>query len=196
MFNRFKLGRTLDEAHAYGYNLLFEELALAVCTHEGIDLRFNHLDTTSFCLTGEYLPASDEHAICITHGYSKDHRPDLKQAVLELMVSQDGGVPLVSKSWDGNTSDTQIFQERAAALITAFKTTPRPRYLVADAKLYCEDNATQLAKLGFITRIPATLKLVAQVIGQALQEDTWQTFDDHTRYQPLALCHYGMAQRW
>src|SRR5215471_868214 len=46
MFNRFKLGRTLEEAHAYGCNLLFEELALAVCTHEGIDLRFNHLDTT------------------------------------------------------------------------------------------------------------------------------------------------------
>jgi transposase len=37
----------------------------------------------------------------------------LKQAVLELLVSQDGGVPLVSQSWDGNASDTQIFQERA-----------------------------------------------------------------------------------
>jgi len=59
-----------------------------------------------------------------------------------------------------------------------------------------EPNAVHLAKLGFITRIPATLKLVSQVIGQALQWDTWQTFDDTTRYQPLALCHYGMAQRW
>jgi transposase len=196
MFNRFKLGRTLEEAHAYGCNRLFEELALAVCTHEGIDLRFNHLDTTSFSLTGEYIPDRDEHAICITHGYSKDHRPDLKQAVLELMVSQDGGVPLVSKSWDGNTSDTQIFQERAEALMSAFKNTPRPRYLVADAKLYCEDNASQLGKLGFITRIPATLKVVAQVISQALQWDTWQPVDPSTRYQPLALGHYGMVQRW
>jgi transposase len=196
MFNRFKLGRTLDEAHAYGCDLLFEELALAICAQEGIDLRFNHLDTTSFALTGEYVPDSDEHAIRLTHGYSKDHRPDLKQAVLELMVSQDGGVPFVSKSWDGNTSDTQVFQKRAEALMRAFQDTPSPRYLVADAKLYCEDNAVHLAKLGFITRIPATLKLVAQVIGQALQWDTWQTFDDNIRYQPLALCHYGMAQRW
>src|SRR3989441_6693459 len=164
MFNRFKLGRTLDEAYAYGCNLLFEELALAVCTHEGIDLGFNHLDTTSFCLTGEYIPDSDEHAICITHGYSKDHRPDLKQAVLGLMVSQDGGVPFCSKSWDGNTSDTQVFQERAEALLRAFKATPTPRYLVADAKLYCEDNAVHLAKLGYITRIPATLKVISQVM--------------------------------
>jgi transposase len=196
MFNRFKLGRTLDEAYAYGCNLLFEELALAVCTHEGIDLRFNHLDTTSFCLTGEYIPDSDEHAICITHGYSKDHRPDLKQAVLELMVSQDGGIPLVSKSWDGHTSDTRVFQERAEALMSAFKSAPSPRYLVADAKLYCEDNAAHLAKLGFITRIPATLKVVSQVMSQALQWDTWQPVDPKTRYQPLALCHYGMGQRW
>jgi transposase len=196
MFNRFKLGRTLDEAYAYGCDLLFEELALAICAHEGIDQRFNHLDTTSFALTGEYVPDSDEHAIHITHGYSKDHRPDLKQAVLELMVSQDGGIPFVSKSWDGNTSDTRVFQQRAEALMRAFQGTPSPRYLVADAKLYCEDNATSLSQLGFITRIPATLKLVSQVMSQALQWDTWQPFDHNTRYQPLTLCHYGMAQRW
>jgi transposase len=125
MFNRFKLGRTLDEAYAYGGNLGFEALALAVCTHEGIDLRFNHLDTTSFCRTGEYTPDSDAHAMCMTHGYAKDHRPDLKQAVLALMVSQDGGIPVVSKSWDGNTSDTRGFQERAQALMSTFKRTPR-----------------------------------------------------------------------
>jgi transposase len=96
MFNRFKLGRTLDEVNTYGSDLLFSELALAVCQQEAIDQRFNHLDTTSFALTGEYVPESDQQAIAITHGYSKDHRPDLKQAVLELMVSQDGGVPLVT----------------------------------------------------------------------------------------------------
>src|SRR6058998_1134426 len=108
MFNRFKLGRTLEEVHAYGCDLLFSELALAVCGQEGIDQRFNHLDTTSFSLTGDYVPESDEQAITITHGDSKDHRPDLKQAVLELMVSQDGGVPMASKCWDGNASDSHI----------------------------------------------------------------------------------------
>src|SRR5882724_2510390 len=196
MFNRFKLGRTLDEAYGYGCDLLLSELALSVCLQEGIDTRFNHLDTTSFSLTGDYVPDSDEHAIAITHGYSKDHRPDLKQAVLELMVSQDGGVPLMSKSWDGNASDTKIFQERAAALIATLKRAPTPRYLVADAKLYHEDNAANLRQLGFITRIPNTLKLVGQVIGQALAIDTWHDVDAQRRYQCLELCHFGIAQRW
>jgi transposase len=196
MFNRFTLGRTLDEVYTYGCDLLCEELARAIGAHAGIDLRFNHLDTTSVALTGESVPDHDEHAIRSTHGYSKDHRPDLKQAVLELIVSQDGGVPFVSKSWDGNTSDTRVFQERAEALMSAFKDTPSPRYLVADAKLYCEDNAAHLAQLGFITRMPATLKVVSQVMSQALQQDTWEPFDDDTRYQPLEWCHDGMAQRW
>jgi len=196
MFNRFKLGRTLDEVDTYGCDLFFSEIALAVCQHEAIEHRFNHLDTTSFSLSGEYVPESDEQAIAITHGYSKDHRPDLKQAVLELMVSQDGGVPLASKSWDGNASDTQIFQDRAEALLATLKGSPTPRYLIADSKLYSEDNAAQLKQLGFITRIPGTLKLVSQVISQALRWATWQPVDDATRYQRLALCHYGMAQRW
>jgi len=196
MFNRFKLGRTLDEVNTYGCDLLFSEIALAVCQQEAIDQRFNHLDTTSFSLTGDYIPESDQQAIAITYGYSKDHRPDLKQAVLELMVSQDGGVPLASKNWDGNASDSQIFQNRAQALLSTFKDSPTPRYLIADSKLYSQDNATHLKPLGFITRIPDTLQIVSQVIRQALRYDTWQVLDDTTRYHRLALCHYGMAQRW
>ena len=76
------------------------------------------------------------------------------------------------------------------------RTAPTPRYLVADAKLYTENNAATLAKLGFITRIQSSLKLVSQVISQALQRDTWHEIDDTTCYQGLALCHYGMPQRW
>jgi len=37
MFNRFKLGRTLDEVSTYGCDLLLSELAVAVCAQEGID---------------------------------------------------------------------------------------------------------------------------------------------------------------
>jgi len=196
MFNRFKLGRTLDDIYAYGCDLLFSELSLAVCRQEGLDQRFNHLDTTSFSLTGDDVPDSDEHAMVITQGHSKDHRPDLKQAVLELMVSQDGGVPLVSQSWDGNASDTKIFQERAEAILATLTRSPTPQYLVADSKLYSKDTAATLKQLGFITRIPNTLKLVSQVIRQALRWAFWHRIDDTRRYQRIELCHYGMAQRW
>jgi transposase len=196
MFNRFKLGRTLDEAYAYGCNLLFHELALAVCAQAGIDLRFHHLDTTSFALSGASVPASDAQAMTLTHGYARDHRPDLQQAVLELLVSQDGGVPFVSQSWDGNTSDMAVCQERAQAVLGAFQNAPSPRYLSADAKLSHADHVPNLPKLGFITRIPNSIGAVSQVIAQALTWDTWHRLDDKTRSQWLEWCHYGMAQRW
>jgi transposase len=121
----------------------------------------------------------------ITHGYSQEHRPDLKHAVLELMVSQDGGVPVSSKSWEGHTSESQVFQERAQALLAAFQQAPSPRYLSADAQRYPEDNAPNRQPRGLITRIPHPLRAVAQVITQALAWDTWPQFDDTTRDQCL-----------
>ena len=194
--NRVKLGRTLDEASTYGCDVLLQELALAVCAQEGIDQRFNHLDPTSFSLPGEYVPDSDEHAMTITHGYSKDHRPDLKQVVLARMGSQDGGVPSVSNSGDGHPSDIHVFQERAQALMTAFAPTPSPRYLIADAKRSHADTAPHLKHMGFITRIPNTLGVVSPVSRQALTWDTWHPVDANIRSQCLEFCHDGMAQRW
>lgn len=127
--------------------------------------------------------------MAMTHGYAKDHRADLQQAVLELMVSQDGGVPLLSKSWDGNASDPKVFQERARALLTTFQNSPGPRYGVADGTRSHANNAEHLQALQCITRIPHTLTVVSQVITQALEMDTWHDGGEQMRYQRLELCH-------
>lgn len=195
-FNRFKLGRSLDDVYAYGCDLLFSEISIAVCQQEHVELRFHSLDTTSFSLTGDYVPDSDEQAIRIVHGYSKDHRPDLKQAVLETIVSQDGGVPLMCECWDGNASDTKVFQARAADLIGQFQAADEPRYLVADSKLYSEENASNLSQLAFVTRIPETLNTVKDVIEQAWDFAAWKELNPSLAYQRLDLSHYGITQRW
>jgi len=199
MLNRFKLGRSLDDVFTYGCDLLFSEIALVVCQKEGIDLRFNSLDTTSFSLTGDYEPDSDEHGVLVTYGYSKAKRPDLKQVVLELMVSQDGGVPFMSKSHDGNASDNNVFKQRSEGIIKEFAASEAPRYLIADSKLYTSENAANLAKLPFITRIPGNLNAVDEVIEQCLDMGNWHPLDDEKpgyKYQRLDLCHYRIEQRW
>ena len=157
--NRFKLGRTLDRIFDYGCDMLFAELSMSACKQEGVDIRFGHLDTTSFSFAGEYLPDSDEYAVSVTHGYSKANRPDLKQVVQEMMVSQDGNVPMLCKTWDGNTSDDEIFQKRSAQLVEAFKNSEGPRILVADSKLYNKTNLLNLSNLPFVTRIPDSIGL-------------------------------------
>jgi hypothetical protein len=60
MLNRFKLGRTLDEAYGYGCDRLLSELAMAVCAQQGSDWRFSYLDTTSFAVTGAYACHASE----------------------------------------------------------------------------------------------------------------------------------------
>jgi len=111
-------------------------------------------------------------------------------------VSHDGGVPLVSKRWDGKTSDTPICTERAEALMAACAGSPTPRSLGADATLSTEDTAATRATRGCIPRMPGTLTLVSQAMTQALEEDRWQRLDEATRSSCLELGHDGMAQRW
>lgn len=196
-FNRFKLGRVLDRCHGYGTELLFSEIALNVCRQEQVDTRFNSDDTTSFTLSGNYLARTDDDTVEIKQGYSKDHRPDLKQVMLEMMVSQDGGIPLIGKCLNGNASDNTVFTERSEKLIEQFKQSETPRYLIADSKLYHEKNASNLKDLHFITRIPNNIKLVGETIEKALnQPDNWETLDDGRVMQTFNVEHYNIKQRW
>ena len=197
-FNRHKLGRTLDALHAYGCDTAFSRIAMQACQMESVDQRFNSLDTTSFSLTGRYDSDFDEHEIQITYGHSKDHRPDLKQAVQEMLVSQDGGIPLLTQSHHGNANDSVIFKERAEALLKNFKQSDGPRYLIGDSKLYCKKAAPTLAQMGFITRIPGTLKLEGEQIAKACHHpEQWRPLEQKGyRYQSVQIEHYEMNQRW
>jgi transposase len=56
-----------------------------------------HVDTTSFAVTGEYDTDLDAHTLAVTHGYSRDHRADLKQWILALATTRAGGVRCYAK---------------------------------------------------------------------------------------------------
>ena len=198
-FNRHKLGRTLDQCYDYGSSELFSLIADTACRADKVDTSFKSLDTTSYSLSGDYkttMEQEDSTAITITHGYSKDKRADLKQVIQEIIVSQDGGVPLACKAWDGNASDNKIFKERTQSLIKSFKSSDMPQYLIADSKLYHQDNAEFLSQVNFITLVPSTIKQERTQITQALSEDSWIKIDDNYRYSTYQLTHMDISQRW
>lgn len=195
-FNATKLSHSLDNIYEYGLEKLFFEIAVECCTLEKIENRFYSLDTTSVSLDGEYDVDCDEQSISVTHGFSKDHRPDLKQIVHELLVSQDGGVPLMSKTWSGNTSDNKIFKERAKTLIDYFSKTNFINYLVADSKLYTKDNAENLKRINFITRIPNSISKVNQIIEESLTKKHWHNLAEKDKYFVNEVNHYNILQRW
>jgi len=197
-FNRHKLSRCLDRVWDYGCERLFGEVAIYCAKQSGIDTSTVHLDTTSFSVTGEYLEDSDEHGIRVTHGYSKDHRPDLKQIVQELLVSGDGGVPLISKTWSGNSSDSKIFQDRAKALKDSLCSEASCSILVGDSKLYSKENAATLSNILFITRIPNAIKETGNLIIKSHNDpSSWQRTDDgKIFYKVENITHYDIGQTW
>ena len=194
--NRHRLGRVLDSIHAYGCEVLYAEIAAHVCKQIDLNQRFTSLDTTSFSVSGEYDVGSDENTIAVTKGYSKDHRPDLNQVVLELVSSQDGGIPLMLQSFDGNASDSKIFKERCQKLLKSFKASDSPRYLVGDSKLYGGSNSEYLQQLKFITRIPRTYKEERKAIDKALASSQWIELSSEKKYYEHEIQHLGIDQRW
>ena len=53
------------------------------------------------------------------YGHSKDHRPDLKQVVLAI-VMDGGGRPICSELWPGNTTDVTTLLPVIERLKTRF----------------------------------------------------------------------------
>ena len=45
----------------------------------------------------------------ITYGHSKDHRPDLKQFIMDVICTGDGDIPLFIRIADGNEADKAVF---------------------------------------------------------------------------------------
>jgi hypothetical protein len=46
----------------------------------------------------------------ITQGYSKDHRPDLKQLLFILTTRDDGGIPVQFRCEHGNTNEARTHE--------------------------------------------------------------------------------------
>ena len=127
-----------------------------------------HNDSTTVTFHGTYDDAEEEgkqggretHAI--TWGHNKDHRPDLKQLLYILTVSDDGGVPVYFQSASGNVVDDQTHRETWDLLC---ELTGRKDFLyVADCKLATKDNMNYIAGRGgrFVSVLPGTRKEVTE----------------------------------
>ena len=66
---------------------------------------FSDLDIVFFDTTSIYFEGEGGETIG-QHGHSKDHRPDLKQMVVGMVLDQKGN-PLCTELWPGNTADVK-----------------------------------------------------------------------------------------
>jgi transposase len=123
------LGRALDTLYAHGVPELYSLIAATAAERLGLTSRFGHLDRTSCHVDGRYNSDEEpaEQVVHITRGYSRDHRPDLNQVMLELIVEHQAGIPILMKPLSGNSRDAHDVGEVVCAMyISCIPPTARP----------------------------------------------------------------------
>lgn len=193
------LGRALDALYTAGVTPLYSLIAAQAVQRLRLTPQVVHLDTTSFHVDGRYNSAAEPEAqvIHVTPGYSRDHRPDLNQVMLELIVEHQAGIPVLMKPLSGNTHDGVEFGKVITEHVRQLHTSPQETTLVADSALYSADNLGTLATSGltWITRVPATLHEAQAVLAQVVPS-TMAPLMDSYRYHEQVVTYAGITQRW
>lgn len=145
------LGRALDSLFDADRGSLLTELVVRATREFGIQLNELHNDSTTVKFTGQYRAANGrsirgKRAPWIRFGFSKDHRPDLKQLLVVMTTSSDGGIPIQFRSGDGNTNDSTTHIETWNSLV---KVTGDPGFLyTGDSKLCCYETMRHIDRNG------------------------------------------------
>lgn len=169
-FNDTRLADALDAIHTVGIKAVFAAVVTTAIELYQVKTDRLHGDTSSVKVYGDYDQAP-ESSLRLLHGYSKDHRPDLKQLIFGLVVSNDGGVPLLGDLHSGNQSDHETnrfhIQQLRKYLPNLSKST-----LLYDSKL-CDAKTLGLAReanFHWITLVPQTHSIRDEVIEEMLEE--------------------------
>jgi transposase len=153
----YRLGHILDALFAANLNQVLSAIALKALEVSAIPTPWLHQDTTTLALYGAYADEpKTPRAPRPAYGHSKDGRDDLKQVLLSLGVSGDGGLPLRVGVRDGNRSDsveTPGAMEECRALGLE-----GGRGIVAASKAYSRRTLGWCLehKLGLVTLVPRT----------------------------------------
>jgi len=169
----YRLGHILDALFAANLNKVFGALALKALEVYAMPTPWLHQDTTTLALYGVYAdepqtPGAPRPA----YGHSKDRRADLKQVLLSLGVSGDGGIPLRLGIRDGNRSDsveTPLAIEECLALGLE-----GVRGIVADSKAYSRRTLGVCLEqgIGLVTLVPRTCTVRQELEAWGQQQAT------------------------
>ena len=139
-----------------------EKVALAACARFGLDTSSVALDMTNFAT---FIDTGNARAPIAQRGKAKQKRSDLRLVGLGLVVTRDGGIPLLSHAYPGNRPDVSQFPEmiktlaaRHGALAAAAGQDGTEMTVVFDAGQNSEANFALLAgtSLHYVGSVPAS----------------------------------------
>jgi transposase len=190
--NDDRVGRCLDRLFDTPVPELLTDLMRHVIREFDLRLDELHNDSTTVSFFGAYDKASAEgqrrgrRTLAVALGHSKARRPDLKQLLYILTITDDGGVPLYFTSESGNVTDDTTHRQTWDLLC---ELVGRPDFLyVADCKLATRENMQYLHNRGgrFVTILPRTRREDALFRERLLTEGdaiAWEHLYDVTNKQ-------------
>jgi transposase len=193
----------LDDLFEYGVTELFRDLAAHAAGKLGLTSQFAHLDATSFSFEGEYdldgdsNEPSEDGVIRVQQGYSRDHRPDLNQVVLDMIVERKAGLPVLMKPLSGNVSDPGSFPELIDRHVEHLQNVHGFDYVVAESALYSADHVKKLTESGvkFVTRVPETIS-EAKTRIQETEIESMEPIKEGYRAEEYRSDYGDAEQRW
>lgn len=194
-FNDDSLGRSLEVLYAKGVTEVFAQVAARALRVYGVEHRFVHVDSSSFHLHGQYASAEpNTEAITITEGYSRDHRPDLKQVVVQLITSQKSALPIWLEVLSGNSSDKESFPVSVEAYNKQLGERETP-YYVMDSAGYAADNLKTLKGMLWLMRVPETLAEAKRLVRESEKADMQRLAEGYWGKE-VSLTYGEIEQRW
>ena len=161
---RAVLSRLLDDVYEYGSEKLFLECSAQVVDSLNIKITEAHIDTTSFHSDGKST-IQDECGFYLALGYSRDHRPDLNQAICLMLADGSSGLPFYARNLSGNVNDNKSFNNMLNFAWTNIKEQfSELEYLVGDSALCTAANFADAAEqnIKLVTRVPDKTETAAR----------------------------------
>jgi transposase len=134
----------------------------------------------------------------LNRGYSRDHRPDLNQIVLNLIVEDQSSMPLFLKVSNGNSSDKANFAEIVKEHTKSLQAALNNRYIVGDSAMYTPNSLTSIAQSGsyFVTRVPLTLHEAQDLIANTKMNELLRLNEDGYWGKDITTNYAEIKQRW
>jgi transposase len=191
------LGRTLDALFDYGCTSFYSQLAIPAAHQLKLSCEVGHLDSSSFHTEGDFnsdQAEPEEGEIHIVKGYSRDHRPDLNQVVVQMLVDHQAGIPLLMEPLSGNSQDKTAFRETLKQHMGQLQTEVGLKAIVADSALYTAEGLKEMSGYTWITRVPENLKLAQELIAQVAADQIGP--EDEPQAIEISTTYADTRQRW
>lgn len=190
------VGRSLDAIARCGTGRILSARGVQAVRCFHLDPVTISYDTTSASVWGSCeLFGEETDGPHLTEGHSKDHRPDLKQFMTELLCV-DMGIPIFGQILDGNASDKESnhrILKSIASLMKEHGLGEGAFIYIADSAMVTTKNLAAPGHTRFISRLPATFSVCDTSIHEAVDRAQWIEIGSlnevpDSRRRPAASC--------